>query len=128
MTKDIIHDSDLHFEHIQWKKELAFWKDEIRSFKKRLSEIAAHYTDKNVLLQLDHFQNEFRMHGDIIYKIHEAIRAHEKNLAVHRKTYRKAVDSMLALRHIDYRDKMEKERELYAALKKEFYAFLTEYR
>jgi len=55
MEKELIYDSDLHFEHQQWRSELAFWKDELKSFKNRLSELVNRWTDKEILAQLEHY-------------------------------------------------------------------------
>lgn len=38
-TKKVIYNEDQHFEHKQWNSELAFWEDELKSFKNRLSEL-----------------------------------------------------------------------------------------
>ena len=48
MEKLLIFNSDLHFEHEQWSNELAFWEDELKSFKKRLSELVLRCTEKNI--------------------------------------------------------------------------------
>ena len=43
MENTLIYDSDLHFEHKQWEGELDFWKDELKTFKNRLSELIGRY-------------------------------------------------------------------------------------
>jgi hypothetical protein len=52
--KDVIYNSTLHFERGQWQSELAFWNDELKLFKNRLSELVTRWTDKEVLAQLEH--------------------------------------------------------------------------
>ena len=37
--KEIVYNENLHFEHENWKSELAFWEDELKSFTNRLSEL-----------------------------------------------------------------------------------------
>ena len=32
MKKEIMNNSDLHFEHKQWRSELSFWEDELKTF------------------------------------------------------------------------------------------------
>ncbi len=59
MEKEIIYNSNLHFEHEQWRRELFFWEDELRIYKNRLSELVRRYTTKEVLVLLDHYQNQF---------------------------------------------------------------------
>ena len=61
--KEVVYNSDLHFEHKQWNSELAFWEDELKTFKNRLSELVTRWTDNEELAQLEHYQNEFILHA-----------------------------------------------------------------
>ena len=49
IDKKPVYISDLHFEHRLWLSELAFWQDEIGTFKHRLEEVVTRITDKDVL-------------------------------------------------------------------------------
>ena len=81
METTVIYNSDLHFEHERWKSELLFSKDEMRSFKNRLEELVTRWTDRDVLMQLEHFQNEFILHEGRINEFLEGIEAHEHQIA-----------------------------------------------
>jgi|SRR5665811_293241 len=83
MKKEIIYNENLHFEHEHWKSELAFWEDELKMFKNRLSELVTRWTDKQVLVQLEHYQNQFILHGGIIEDLQETIEKHEIRMAGH---------------------------------------------
>ena len=74
---EVLYNEDLHFEHQQWQSELAFWKDELKSFKNRLSELISRWTKKEVLAQLEHYQNEFILHEGIIDELQETIEKHK---------------------------------------------------
>lgn len=54
-AKQVLFNEDLHFEHQQWRSELAFWEDELRSFKNRLEELAHRLMEKKPLAQLEHY-------------------------------------------------------------------------
>ncbi|WP_245615961.1 hypothetical protein [Flagellimonas lutaonensis] len=125
--EEIFYNSDLHFEHQHWRSELAFWKDELRSFKNRLQEMVTRYTDKEVLVRLEHFQNEFILHGGVIDDLQETIEKHETNMAGQSKMGQQAMDTALMKKHLEFRNRIETQREIYANLKKEFFRFLTEY-
>ncbi len=127
MEKEIIYNTDLHFEHQQWWSELAFWEDELKSFNNRLSELVTRWTDKEVLAQLEHYQNEFILHNGIIDKLKEAIEVHEIRIAGQSQQGQDALDTELVKRHLEFRNKMETQRQIYADLKKEFFRFLTKY-
>ena len=123
----LIYDSDLHFEHKQWDRELDFWKDELKTFKHRLGELINRYDDKKVLVKLEHYQNEFILQDSVIEELEETIAEHESNMAEHSKVGEDALDVSLVKKHVEFRKKMETQRQIYADLKKEFFAFLTEY-
>lgn len=127
MEKDIIYNSNLHFEHELWKRDLYFWQDELKFFNHRLSELVTRWTSKDVLAKLEHYQNEFILHGGIIEDLLETIEIHEIRIAGQDLEGQDALDVVLLKKHLEFRDQMETERQIYADLKKEFFRFLTKY-
>ena len=127
MEKQVIHNSDLHFEHKLWQSELAFWEDELKSFNNRLSELVTRWTDKKVLLQLEHYQNQFILHGTVIDKLQEDINMHEVNMTAHYIKGEDVLNHSFVKKHIEFRNLMETQRQIYNDLKKEFFRFLSKY-
>ncbi|MDF1517105.1 MAG: hypothetical protein RQ864_04110 [Lutibacter sp.] len=127
MEKEIIFNSDLHFEHKQWRRELFFWEDEIKSFRNRLKELAARWTDKEVLAQLEHYQNQFIIHENVINEMQDDINVHETSIAASTKKEGDVLDTILVKNHIAFRNRMETQRNIYNTLKKEFFRFLSKY-
>lgn len=127
MEKEIIYNDNLHFEHEHWKSELDFWEDEMKIFKNRLSELVTRWTDKQVLVQLEHYQNQFILHGGIIEDLQETIEKHEIRMASHSLKGEDVLDTDLVKKHLDFRSKMETQRQIYADLKKDFFRFLSKY-
>ena len=125
--EEVLFNEDLHFEHQQWSSELAFWEDELKSFKNRLGELVTRWTDKEVLAQLEHYQNEFILHGGVIEDLQETIEQHETRIAAQTKTGQDALDTILVKKHLEFRNRMETQRQIYADLKKEFFRFLSRY-
>ena len=126
-TTEIVYNENLHFEHQNWNSELAFWEDELKTFKNRLSELVTRYTEKKVLKQLEHYQNEFILHGGVIDDLMETIEKHEISIAGHTQTDNESMDVPLVKTHMAFRGKMETQRQMYADLKREFFRFLTKY-
>ncbi|TYB79509.1 hypothetical protein [Bizionia myxarmorum] len=124
MEKEILYNENMHFEHQLWKGELDFWKDELKSFNNRLSELATRWTKKDVLAQLEHYQNEFILHGGVIEDLKETIEEHETRIAGQSKMGEDAIDTELAKRHIEFRNRIETQRHIYSELKKKFFKFL----
>jgi len=127
MEKQIIYNSNLHFEHEIWRRELFFWEDELIIFNNRLSELVTRWTKKEVLKELEHFQNEFILHGGVIEDLLEDIEVHETRLAGQDLESLDAIDTIMVKRHMEFRKKMEVQEEIYAKLKKGFFRFLTKY-
>ena len=127
MQKEIIFNSNLHFEHQLWKRELLFWKDELVFFNNRLSEMVTRWTKKEVLKQLEHFQNEFILHGGVIEDMLEAIEIHETRIAGQDLMGQDALDTAMVKKHMEFRNKMETQERIYADLKKEFFRFLSKH-
>lgn len=127
METAIIFNSDLYFEHKQWRRELFFWEDEIRSFNNRLKELVSRWTDKKMLAQLEHFQNQFIIQEEVIDKLLDAINIHEMDIASDSKKGKDVLDTILVKKHLEYRNKMEVQRNIYRELKNEFFKFLTKY-
>jgi len=124
---EVLYNEELHFEHKQWQSELAFWEDELQSFKNRLGELINRWTNKEVLAHLEHYQNEFILHEGVIDGLQEAIEKHEIRIAGQVISGHDALDTALTKKHLEFRDKMETQRQIYADLKKKFFRFLTKY-
>lgn len=127
MEKEVFYNSDLHFEHKQWKRELFFWRDELKSFQKRLTELVTRWTDKEVLAQLDHYQNQFLIQEKRINELQENIDVHENNIAAHSEKGEDVLETTLVKNHIEFRNNMDTQRHIYSDLKKEFFRFLSKY-
>lgn len=48
-----------HQNHQTWLNYLSFYADELQILQKRLEEIAKKYTDQDILVEVEHFQNQF---------------------------------------------------------------------
>jgi len=130
MKSKILNNSNMHFEHAQWKLELAFWEDELKSFNNKLNELVFRWTNKDVLAQLEHFQNEFILHGGVIDDLQETIEEHDTRIAgqsVEQGVGLDAIDTQMSKKHIEFRNRIETQRDIYANLKKDFFRFLEKY-
>ncbi len=125
MENQSVFNSDLHFEHVQWKSELSFWEDEIKTFKHRLEELVVRWTNKDVLRELEQFQNQFILHNEVIDILQHEINVHEKELSTLEMADETALNTSPTKDHLTFRKKMETQREIYADLKKKFFRFLS---
>ena len=127
MEKEIIQNSNFHFEHQIWQSELDFWEDELKAIKNRLSELVTRWTAKAVLEKLEHFQNAFIIHGGVVEDLREAFEKQGAKITDHHMMGEFAFDSATLKRHLELRNKIEAQRQIYADLKQEFFRFLSAY-
>lgn len=127
MKKELIFNTDLHFEHENWNRELLFWEDELMSFQNRLDELVRKWTDNEVLAKVEKFQNLIIVHKDAIVSIKNQIDLHETNMADHFKKEEDVLNKDLVSKHELLRYKIEIQRNLFNEFKGNFFRFLTKY-
>lgn len=124
MEETIIFNSNMHFEHQQWKGELAFWGEELKFFNDRLDELINRKENKNILPKLEHFQNEFMHHLEIMETMYKEIEEHETQIEAQNKENIIEFDNHTMKMHGDFRKKFEQQRLVYSNLKKGFFRYM----
>jgi len=120
--------SDLHFEHKVWMNELNFFEDEIQTFEHRLEELAKqNLTNREVMVELEHFQNQFIRQKDVINDLKHDIRMHEQYLNKIVKANPDEVDQPKFKDHALLRERMEIFRKIYLELKSEFFSYAAKW-
>jgi len=118
------HMEDLHFENQLWRARLAFYKDELKIYDLRLSEVSSKNTLIDIKIKVEQFQNKFYINNNELSSLDKQIREEETILADKAKHNPTASDHMLFTDHDELRFKIGKFEELYGELKKEFTSFL----
>ncbi|CAH0994302.1 hypothetical protein EMA8858_00411 [Emticicia aquatica] len=118
--------TDLHQEHQDWEKKLAFYEDEIKIMKNRLSEVSAKNTDSAIKIKVEQYQNSFIIQKNEIDQLKHAIGKEESELTANLKenpvayTHRKLDDN------IELRGKIEIFDPIFESLKADFNQFIAE--
>ena len=115
---------ELHAEHNEFLSVLAFAKDEIKTFKNRLDEVVTANNKAEVMTQVEHFENQFIRHNEVIDELKHEIHECEVKIAKLAESNNVATDHRKADDHIELRDQMETFNKIYAELKDEFKRFL----
>ena len=127
MSKEkLVYISDLHFEHVQWRSELLFWEEQINSYIKRLEEVVVRWTNTMILAQIEHFQNQFILHNDVIDVLKKDVKLHEQHIANYAQDHPIAINHVHFDDHTQLRDRMETQRQIYGELKGKYYRFLAD--
>jgi hypothetical protein len=127
MKKELIYNLDLHFEHEIWQRELNFWEDEMKSFHLRLDELSDRWTKEEVLSKVEKFKNKFMIQEKEIDALKDQIAMHELNMSSHYEKNEDVLNKTFVTQHLQFREVLERERNLYQTLKKDFFNFLTKY-
>lgn len=120
-----VHLTDLHSDHRIWLNALTFYKEEIGILEHRLQEIAARNTGKDVLAELEHFQDQYIRQREVIDELRHEFKQHENGLEKEVRTHPIAVDHRLFKDHTAHREAMATFEKLYRELKDEFQHWLA---
>jgi cobalamin biosynthesis protein CbiD len=69
-----------HYEHAEWLNVLSFYKDDIKIMQKRIEEIVQKNTSKEILAQVEHFQNQLIIQNNSIDDMRKHIEKDEQFL------------------------------------------------
>ncbi|MCX8080370.1 MAG: hypothetical protein N3F09_03940 [Bacteroidia bacterium] len=116
---------ELHEEHVEWLKEVDFFRDELKIMQNRLDEIASKYTRQDVLKEVEHFQNQFKLHQNHLDELAHAAREHEQYLQNKLKQNGVAADKQRSFDHPLMRDRFKTQEKLFRELRTEFNKFLS---
>ena len=94
------------------------------SFNNKLSELITRWADKEELAEVGYYQKQFIYHGGVIEDLLESIAQKEIRTSALNNSDNLIEDSNLSEKHIELRKRMEKQREIYAELKKNIFRFL----
>lgn len=117
--------TQLHVEHNAWLMKLDFYTDEVIIMTHRLEEIVSKNTAKDILAQVEHFQNQFILQKENIDEIRHAIKDHENYLENRINENPTASDRRSVNDHPAMRDRVNSFEKIFNDLRHEFLVFLA---
>lgn len=115
----------LHEEHKEWLSKISFYRDEVKVMEARVSEIASKNTSKEVLSQVEHFQNQLIIQRNNMDELVHSINEHENYLIQKAKENSVALDHKSVNDHPKMRDSFESFEKIINELRKELNSFLS---
>ncbi|MBK7666864.1 MAG: hypothetical protein IPJ32_05610 [Sphingobacteriaceae bacterium] len=112
-----------HAEHTKWLSEMAFYKDEIKIMQKRIDEVSSKNTSKEVVIQIEHFQNQLLIQDANVSKLIHHINHDENAIQNNIKENPIASDHRKAEDHTEERQMVESFEKHFKELKTELNAF-----
>ncbi|MEZ4951059.1 MAG: hypothetical protein R2879_21215 [Saprospiraceae bacterium] len=114
-----------HLEHRLWRNELSFYADEINIYEHQLEELVGKGI-KEMMPQLEQFQNSFIRQKEVLDEINHEINVHEQALAGAMANDSNGATGEL-YDHAGAQDKYETFKKIYGELKTDFFQFLKKW-
>ncbi len=114
-----------HLICVDWKRELDFFKEEVSYLKKRLEEVASKNTAKEVLIEVEHFENKFRIMGIHIDELRHDVNLKNEALLKEASEKPNYINVKMIESDENLIDLMSDTSADFQNTKKEFYQFLS---
>jgi hypothetical protein len=116
-----------HEENTSWTNSLKFYKDEIILLRERLAEIAFKNTNKIILAEVEHYQNQFIIQRNKIDEIMHAIKLNENALIKEINSNPIAVDHRKVAAHTNEAEQMKTFEKIFADLREKYNRFSSKW-
>jgi len=116
--------SELHSEHNEWQNKIKFYRDELAEFNKQLTGLVGKSAPNDVLVSVEHFQNQFIRQNEVIDIMRHDFKQHENQIEALQKSDSSNGIDISAL-HKAEKDKLDHFEKLFQELRNEFHLFLN---
>lgn len=116
-----------HKENEEWMNNATFYRDEIKILEGRLSEVASKNTSKEVLKQVEHFQNQFTIQKDRLDELKHEINLSNDKLKKEINKNPTAVEHRSVEDHLVARQNMNSYEKIFSTFKIELNTFLSKW-
>ena len=118
---------DQHQIHQDWLSRLEFYKEEIQILKERLQEITSKNNSLDVLVKVEHFQNQFIIQRNNIDELAHSIKVNEAKIVQEIKNNPVAVEHRKVDNHVKEEDFMIYFEKNFSELRAEYNRFSAEW-
>ena len=116
---------EIHLLHTEWNSVLDLTSDEILSFENRLEEITKANTGKEMLAQVEHFQNRFIRQKEVMDELRHDIHEDELRIAENVKENNVSVEHRKLEENFELKDRVHVFQKIFNEIKSEYLAFLA---
>lgn len=115
----------LHAEHREWLNKIDFYYDDLKIMRHRLEEVAARNTDKSLMAQVEHYQNQFVIQRNELDEMKHVINQSETSIAENVAQNGTAVNRRSVADDQSMRERMSQFDKLFLQLRVELMSFLA---
>jgi len=116
-----------HEENKEWTSKLTFYKDEIKILTGRVEELASKNTSNDVMIGVEHFQNQLIIQRNNIDEILHLVKLNEEALIAEVNSNPVAVDHRKVEYHAKEKDMVESFEKNFNELRAEFNEFASKW-
>lgn len=114
-----------HNQHRTWLNYLAFYKDEIQIFQKRLEEVAAKNSAPEIMPHVEHFQNQLILQKEQHDILRHDIKAYENRIEAAYAQNPVLAENSRMNEESELAERVETFARLFQEMKDEFYQFVA---
>ena len=121
------YSNDLRYDHHIWENELNFYKNELSIFEDRLSDMIIRKPSKQLLRELEQFQNQFIRQKEVVDELNHKIHLYDDELRGIPAQIMLDKESRELAKHKVLGDDLQTNRRLYFDLRNRFNLYLMKY-
>jgi hypothetical protein len=114
-------------DHLEWLKSIDFYEEEFDILQKRLEEIAGKNNGREVMVGVEHFQNQFIIQRNNIDELRDSINEHAGKVSVDAKKHAGKMETGFVGEHKQLRDRVRIFEKVVNDLRQEFNVFLAKW-
>ena len=119
--------ANISSEKSAWLRGIEFYQDEIIIMRKRLQEISANNTAREVKRKIEQFQNQFEVHEEQLRKLRIAVKNHAAHIADDFTDHHGQLEKSTVIEHDTMRDDYVNTEKLFNEMRHDFNRFLSKY-
>lgn len=108
-----------------WKREITFFKEEIKIFKSRLDEVASKNTGHDIMAQVEHFENKFKLMSNNFDELMHDVNLKTDEINSQATAQPKYINVKMNDMDANLQDMIDITSNDFYATKKDFYKFLS---
>ncbi|MBT8195131.1 MAG: hypothetical protein KJO64_01790 [Bacteroidia bacterium] len=116
--------SALHSEHNEWQNKIKFYRDELKEFNTQLTGLVSKTAPNDVLVSVEHFQNQFIRQNEVLDIMRHDFKQHENKIEALQENGQSNGVDINAL-HAEEKERLEHFEKLFQELRNEFHLFLN---
>jgi hypothetical protein len=121
------YSNDLRYDHHIWENELNFYKNELSIFEDRLTDMIQRKPSKQLLRELEQFQNQFIRQKEVVDELNHKIHLYDDELNGIAAQIMLEKGSNEIAKHKTLEDDLQVNRRLYFDLRNRFNLYLMKY-